>query len=200
MKKTPTPFKGYPPFVGVGNFLSDGELNLLSSYLGSLKTEEAMIYGSDGSSIIKQEFRRTQVAFFSHNEQTSFLYSKLVKAISEINAAHYQFDLYGITEDLQYTVYRADHGGHYDWHIDMIVNGTTLPRKLSVVYQFSNPGEYEGGELHINYSGDQNDPVKVPKMQNFLVVFPSYMPHKVTPVTDGIRKTIVIWINGSKFK
>jgi PKHD-type hydroxylase len=29
-------------------------------------------------------------------------------------------------------------------------------------------------------------------------LFPSYMPHKVTPITRGTRYSLVIWVHGSR--
>ena len=30
-----------------------------------------------------------------------------------------------------------------------------------------------------------------------ITFFPSYMPHRVTPVTEGERWVIVVWVHGS---
>jgi PKHD-type hydroxylase len=60
----------------------------------------------------------------------------------------------------------------------------------------TDPAEYEGGDLQIIIN---DDPVCVPKKKNRLIVFPSFRLHRVTPVTAGMRKTIVGWITGPSF-
>ena len=57
--------------------------------------------------------------------------------------------------------------------------------------------EYEGGELQLMNSAN---PITIQKKKGHIVVFPSYMLHKVTPVTVGKRKSLVIWIAGPPFK
>ena len=45
-------------------------------------------------------------------------------------------------------------------------------RKLSVVLQLSDPGEYEGGELQINVGGSI---LSVPKELGLICFFPSFL-------------------------
>ena len=40
----------------------------------------------------------------------------------------------------------------------------------------------------------------VEKGQGTVFCFPSYMLHRVTPVTKGVRKSFVLWLGGSSFK
>ena len=93
--------------------------------------------------------------------------------------------------NLQYTEYDSKKEGHYDWHID-IGEGEYAGRKLSVVLLLND--DYEGGELEIWEKGF------VPKGKGNLFVFPSYLLHRVTPVTEGIRKSLVLWTSGPTFK
>jgi PKHD-type hydroxylase len=66
-----------------------------------------------------------------------------------------------------------------------------------MVIQLSEPNEYEGGDLQL-LSG--SEPTTADKAKGKVVMFPSYMLHRVTPVTSGIRKTLVVWITGPSFK
>jgi PKHD-type hydroxylase len=84
--------------------------------------------------------------------------------------------------------------GHYDWHVDT-GNGGPVHRKISFTAQLSDPADYKGCELVIN-----NHAVEVvgTKERGSIHLFPSYMPHKVNPITNGVRYALVIWINGSQ--
>ena len=119
-------------------------------------------------------------------------------------------DRFNITryEDIQFTEYQPR--GHYNWHNDSIKNPMNLKnmqRKLSMSVQLSKPKDYEGGDLKFNLRGldSQNgDTVMSPppefKQQGSIVVFPSFLWHKVEPITKGIRYSLVMWAIGENWK
>ena len=80
----------------------------------------------------------------------------------------------------------------------MFIGNKTVPRKLSMVLMLSVSSEYEGGDLLLN--ADRNEPTKLGMVKGRAWFFPSYVLHKVTPVTRGTRKTIVLWVGGPPFK
>jgi PKHD-type hydroxylase len=98
-------------------------------------------------------------------------------------------------EDMQYTVYGSG-GDHYNWHIDS-GGSNPCPRKLSLSLQLSDPSEYEGGNLEFMIGKDGNS---AKKERGLVVAFPAYRLHRVTPVTKGVRKSIVIWTTGPQFR
>jgi PKHD-type hydroxylase len=59
--------------------------------------------------------------------------------------------------------------------------------------------EYEGGEFQI-INAEQSEASTVEQKKGRLIVFPSWMVHKVKPVTRGVRKSIVVWVVGPNFK
>ena len=71
-------------------------------------------------------------------------------------------------------------------------------RKVSITVQLSDTDDYEGGNLEI-WSGGDN--VKIaPRGRGNVVIFPSYMMHRVTPVTKGTRKSFVLWVGGEHYR
>jgi len=111
-------------------------------------------------------------------------------------------------EDIQFTEYEPK--GHYNWHNDSIKNPMNLKnmqRKLSMVVQLSDPKDYEGGDLKFNLRGldsSQSDNIISPppgfKQQGSIVVFPSFLWHKVEPITSGKRYSLVMWTLGEHWK
>jgi PKHD-type hydroxylase len=79
--------------------------------------------------------------------------------------------------------------------VDRIVNGTV--RKLSFTLQLSDPADYDGGELQLMNS---KKPTIASREQGYVMVFPSYTLHEVTPVTRGTRYSLVSWVTGKPFK
>ena len=136
--------------------------------------------------------RITRTAWIHHDPKTNWLYERLMQIGGHLNDLVYRLDVTGISEMLQYTVYDADEGGHYDWHVD---HGavTPMPRKLSLVLQLSDPQDYEGCELQIHAANQIETP---PKERGTVILFPAYVLHRVTPVISGRRKSLVSWVSG----
>ena len=108
-------------------------------------------------------------------------------------------------EPVQFGVYPV--GGKYDWHIDVhpkpMVNRKRQPavRKISMSLFYSDPDEYEGGDLDLEIYKPGVDP----RYQSYklkkgtAIFFPSATWHRVTPVTSGVRKSIVAWFTGPPY-
>ena len=101
-----------------------------------------------------------------------------------------------------YQVTKYEEGDYYETHIDSLgTNGTKrnhpdMPnlhnktRKMSMTLNLNDPSEYEGGELRLFGVGTLS------KEKGNMTFFPSYLPHEVTPVTKGVRYSLVIWFLG----
>jgi len=115
------------------------------------------------------------------------------------------------SESCQFTKYAK--GQYYDWHCDSWEYPYTEEgaskgkiRKLSVTVSLSDPKDYKGGELEFDFRN--LDPNKKPNIRKCteilpkgsLVVFPSFVWHRVKPVTKGVRYSLVIWNLGYPFK
>jgi PKHD-type hydroxylase len=68
-------------------------------------------------------------------------------------------------------------------------------RKITAILVLSDPSEYTGGSLEF-----EDGQVYTNIAKGSLITFPSYIRHKVTPVTKGIRVAIVFWAEGPRFK
>lgn len=88
-------------------------------------------------------------------------------------------------------------GGHYKWHIDASSpDSRGMQRKLSCSILLNDPSEYEGGELEFEDIIGDSPPTK----KGSVIVFPSMLKHRVTPVTSGERISAVCWGWGPAFK
>ena len=132
-----------------------------------------------------------------------------------INAANrdsgWNFD-WDFSEECQFTKYKKDQ--YYDWHCDSWDKPYDKPdtpshgkiRKLSVTVSLSDPKDYKGGELEFDFRN--NEPNKKPNIRKCteilpkgsLVVFPSFVWHRICPVKSGERNSLVIWNLGYPFK
>lgn len=98
-------------------------------------------------------------------------------------------------EPIQLAKYEKDH--HYDWHEDwgpLEIREDNMVRKLSVVILLSDPSEFKGGEFQFKNPYDTDITVKMSK--GSVLVFPSYITHRVTPIISGTRYSAANWILG----
>jgi PKHD-type hydroxylase len=181
------------PFVTWQNGFCEDELNGID-YLTHLHSPKPATVSSD---VLDTVQRISDIVWLPYDDKTEWLYNKLGKLVRALNGQFYDFNLTGFAENLQYTIYDSEQKGHYDWHIDKGGSNNGLPpRKLSIVVQLSDPSEYEGGELQIM---DGKDPINVLKEKGFVTAFPSWTLHRVTPVTKGVRRSLVAWVCGPHF-
>ena len=118
------------------------------------------------------------------------------------------------SESIQFTKYKLNQ--YYDWHCDSFRKPYDQPntpshgkiRKLSMTCQLTDGSEYKGGELEFdfrNYDPHMRDETKhlrkakeiLPK--GSIIVFPSFVWHRVKPVTKGVRYSLVMWNVGKPF-
>lgn len=150
--------------------------------------------------------RNSQIKWIPYNSTNLDLFRFLNDIIKIANENHFNFSLTGSTDAIQYTEYYSNINGKYDWHQDDIYmfdakKPTNYLRKLSLTIQLSDPNEYEGGDLEIYWPHPEiGEVTKIPKEKGKIIVFPSYLWHRVTPVTKGVRKSLVWWVGGSPFR
>lgn len=190
-----------PAFIGEENYATwnDGftteQLDNIVKICDGYPKQEASI-GTKGE--VKSNVRKTEVSWIDYNTDTGFIYDQLGYIARQLNGQFFNMDIWGFQEHLQYTVY-GNEESHYTWHMDrgMSRNSGSAPRKLSLVMQLSDPSEYEGGDLQLF---TQAEPITIEKKRGLIVAFPSFVMHRVTPVTSGIRKTMVVWLTGPSFR
>lgn len=181
------------PFISWADAFTDEEINRIREYFKTLPTEKASVGGALDA---PPEVRTSKVAWVRNTDEAAWIYDRLAFVARQINAKFYKFDLYGFLEDMQFTIYEGGDEAHYTWHIDM-ADDAPAARKLSLVLQLSDPSEYEGGELQ-TWTAPEH--ATVDKQKGLIAAFPSYVLHRVTPVTSGTRYSLVVWICGPSFK
>mgnify|MGYP006125532509 CR=1 FL=1 len=140
------------------------------------------------------EIRISHIQWIQDSHKTQWLYQKILRLAKQANDAMYHFKLTHI-KDIQYT--RYNNHGKYDWHVDL-GKGDAALRKLSMVMLLSNPADFEGGALELRLgNGIYTAPLK---QHGDVVFFPSYILHRVLPVIEGTRESLVVWVNGYPFQ
>jgi PKHD-type hydroxylase len=180
------------PFVWWEGAFTEQELDWLQAKAKSAE-QTAQVGGGDGG-VVNSNLRRSQISWLTNTPDTQWVFGKLAHVVSQMNAQHFHFDLIGFGESLQLTNYDQSENGMYGWHQDY---GGGISRKLSMAVQLTDPSEYEGGNLQV-LTGQKE--LNVRKQRGLIAIFPSYIVHQVTPVTQGSRQSLVAWVSGPAFK
>ena len=153
---------------------------------------------------IKADYRDCKVSWIS----SEWIYNILNPFIDTANKKagwNFQWDW---NEPSQFTSYEKD--DHYNWHNDQVKYGEdenknfkNKIRKLSLTLQLTEPTKYEGGDLQIKYFN--NNTVKKDTLTNLrevgtVIIFPSFVWHRITPITKGKRQSLVNWSLGKPFE
>ena len=189
---------------------------------GGVEREDGSGRKADGSlkkSVLNniQKKRKSDIVWLSDR----WIYKEIHPYIHEANAkAGWNYD-WNWSESCQFTKYGV--GQYYGWHCDSWIQpysrkpneqGVYPPdhgkiRKLSVTVSLNDPSEYEGGNLEFDFRNDHDfernkkRPIKACeeiRPRGSIIVFPSFVWHRVAPVTKGTRYSLVMWNLGYPFK
>ena len=183
------------------------------SYGKSLKEQQAITFGfsddpDDMSLNQKKELekkRKSNIVWMN----PLWIYKEIHPLIHQANRDagwNFQWDW---TESCQFTKYKLNQ--YYDWHTDAGSTPYNKPndfnshgkiRKLSATISLVDGSEYEGGDLELDFRNkEENDPhtIKNLRKKGSIVIFPSFVWHRVTPVTSGQRYSLVCWNLGHPY-
>jgi len=179
------------PFHFWNKLLSDAVCDRIIS-LGESKESKPGTVMAPSSVQVDASVRDTEVTWLRPDD-CSWLYDIVWKAVSK---NIWDYDIRGFGDNLQYTVYRGDGNHFYDWHHD--IGTESNHRKISFTLALSNSDEYAGGDFGMQ---GPEGPLPVPPLEKgAALMFPSFMRHRVAPVTEGVRRSLVAWIAGPKFR
>jgi len=152
----------------------------------SQKLEEANIGGQSNTS---NNIRSTKISWIMDKTILLTLKDKML----EINKSkNWNYDITDMFP-FQYSVYHEN--DHYDWHVD--TGSAYLKQKeRKISFSLILNDNYEGGELEFKNS-DENMSLDLDKGD--MVTFPSFLEHRVKPVLNGTRISLVGWMLGPKF-
>lgn len=176
--------------------------------------EKASVLAHNKSSRDDPKIRKTSISFIKDDRINELVWHFL----KEANSKQFHYDLEYFLP-IQFGEYKD--GGFYDWHHDhdqaspsnkLFLQRSGLRngiRKLSSTLVLSDPDTFEGGEFQFYNGGRPMDDMgDVPSEQikedlqakGTIVVFDSRDWHRVTPVTKGVRHSVVCWCVGPNFK
>ena len=178
--------------------------------------EDSVVRDKVGNPESAKSIRKSSNAWIDgSNWVGGFVWHYIMKA----NRENFMYNIEDIDSGhMQYTEYQE--GEYYDWHVDddidrclfndklltsadnhgenlAVLNGERI-RKLSFTIQLSDPEDYEGGELE--FKGNDDEPFFPPNKKGTIIIFDSRTRHRVCKVKSGVRRSLVGWVVGPRWK
>lgn len=197
------------PFFVIENALSKDEIEKIRSMLGVF----------DDTAIDTEQFKnnehlkwiyvncRDEEVDSKHNITRRCLDFKtyddlIIQKCLSANKKIWNLDITGAITT-KYLVYEVDK--YSDWHtdgsfgIDVELDTSVVWRKLSATVALTE--DYDGGEFEMILSANPHDSyIKVKPSLGSIVLFPPFINHRIAPVTRGVKKTLVYWFCGPRWK
>lgn len=195
-------FVSHFQYTGANRLFSAPECDAIVQ-LGLRQPRGAAAIGNPDESRVNKGYRMATVGTIAHTADSQWIYERITQRVQAANE-HFGFELTGLLEEFQFLEYNAPEEGsdaepgHYDWHQDF--GGAYMARrKLSVIAQLSHPEEYDGCRLSIMDPGPR-ELAGTYLERGAGVIFPSWMPHAVAPISRGRRYALVAWVHGTPFR
>ncbi len=157
---------------------------------------KAAMVGVDNPNRVEQTLRESTIRWIPPQGEPR-LVQRIMALVKVSNRRNFGFDIAELF-DIQFTEYHGSRGDKYDWHQDVRLKGPMpYDRKLSVVVQLSDRGSYEGGTFEFS---TVEPPGAAFEARGSVLIFPSFLQHRVLPVTSGVRHSLVTWVEGPRWR
>ncbi len=163
----------------------------------ALSAEAGMRAAGLVGQVANSNIRRADIAWIDDIPEAGWVMDRLIGLVAQANREAFDFALEEFAESPQVARYGAEAEGHFGWHSDIGDGPVARRRKLTLVVQLSDPADYAGGVLEL--MPDANI-LPADRQRGAATIFPSFVLHRVTPVTGGTRHSLTVWAHGPSFR
>ncbi|MFN8577699.1 MAG: 2OG-Fe(II) oxygenase [Candidatus Sericytochromatia bacterium] len=149
-----------------------------------------------GDNVLNDAIRQTKIKYLNLSEDNLWIGKKIIPIIEGINNSRFKFK---ITRLKELHLLEYSENCFYKWHMDLNSRTQGAMRKLSFVAFLTDPNDYEGGEIIFELNDIENSK-NYDMSKGSIIIFPSFLAHRVSPVKKGIRHTLVGWVHGPAFQ
>ncbi len=187
-----------PPLIEVPRVFTPEECARIVSLRSELGFDAAPIpvdtavTARERSHAVDTSVRHTERTHVLSSAKTRWIYDRLSQTVTQINQKTWGFRV-SYMEPLQLLRYPV--GGRFRWHSDLGDRGLTSLRKISATILLSSGDAYAGGDLQLMSGAQVLSPVREQGRGAF---FPSFVNHRVTPVSAGHRDVLILWTVGKR--
>jgi PKHD-type hydroxylase len=181
------------PFLTLPDALSAADCTRLVGLARAAQMRDAALVGG----ATRHGIRRADIAWVDDLADAGWAMETMARVVAQANREGFGFDLTDFAESAQIARYGAERQGHFDWHSDIGAGALAARRKLTAVVQLSAASDYSGGALELQPDSAVR---QAGRDLGSATVFPSFVLHRVTPVTRGERWSLTLWAHGPAFR
>jgi len=176
----------------VNNAVSEGFCDKLIQEYSKPEVEKELPFIGEGRDLVKNinlDIRNVQKLRLP-------LYAGIGATLTAIGLnVNHEIWKYDITHSNQSEFLMYDVNGKYETHVDTFHQHSNETRKLTILVFLND--DFEGGKFYIANGHERMYPEQ---KKGTVLIFPSFMPHGVEPITKGVRYSVVTWMVGPYFK
>jgi PKHD-type hydroxylase len=180
------------PLEITGVFSREECETIVASTLAGPSNDAGLVRG-----IRSEDTRRSRISWLDEEGEAAWVFRRLLDTFADANREHFDFVLEEFAERMQVAWYGANENCFFDWHVDVGHGVTASRRKLTMVVQLSDDTSYEGGHLETNADGIVR---QASRLIGSVLLLPSFVLHRVAPVTHGERYSLALWSHGPAFR
>jgi PKHD-type hydroxylase len=180
-------------FITCPPCLNEGQRNEIKAWADDHPAPAEVVEAGSAIGLNRPKSRRTNVAWLDFQEY-DWVYKIMDRSALKANE-YFQADIVPVRYPIQIGIYDASEQGYFTWHSDNVASDQT--RKITLVVPLNDPTEFEGGAIEFMPGDAIITPPQVPGVP---IAFPSWLIHRVTPVTSGKRYSLVYWIRGPNWR
>ena len=149
---------------------------------------------------LEPRYRQVTAWGIDQTKETNWIWQRLINNVITANNRWWNYDIVGILETLELHYYDSTNNSstrkdYYDLHTDNEYPFSC--RKISFSVELSDPNTYQGAQLNLYV---KETPSILPKTRGTMIMFPSFILHEVTPISEGKRWSLVGWVSGHQLR
>lgn len=181
-------------FMIYENLFSDEECDDILEHCLSLPEAEGLVGRPVVGYVTDYDLRKCGVTYLPRLKDNLWFLERCEQALTHANDSYWRFDVKDFSQPARLMTYHEN--DHFQsWHQDN-GPGLTRHRKLTIVVQLDHQTAYEGGQFEM--AGRHLPNTYGPR--GSAIVFPSYQQHRVSPITSGLRRSLVHRAIGPSFR
>ena len=174
------------------NFFNDKEVKTINNFIENN-------YDMNENPDLGTEYKKVSTVKNIQYKKVKHLISEVVDSAIRVAQKGFGYNIFKTNNNdfLNYNIYNSNTRDNYDWHWDKSYSAT-YDTKLTLLINLSDE-YYEGGDFQV-LTGNKEQTIEGFSKSGSVFMFKSYILHRVTPVTSGVRKSLALWIDGPKFQ
>lgn len=179
------------------NYLNSSALKQLNKFINkSILKDEPIDCAATENGNTKKFLKTKLIPWINIKDYLPYFWDK----IKNVNLNSFGYDIIepSVFDSVHYNIYSSKSKDRYDWHVDSAsIEDPLVDIKFTVLINISDK-KYTGGQFKM-FNTNEFEAAELNTPGN-MIMFKSYINHRVEKVLTGERKTLALFIKGPAFR